>query len=463
MPWNNSCANPIWLEYVPTFTSSEVLCNDSSVSTLVTVSGGGGGVSDCAVITAGGCSEGYAQPSWQSQVVGIPNLGLRGIPDISLFAGMNNVLGASGTSWIICTFANVTCDLNGSSGASDGFQLIGGTSASTPAFAGSLALLLQTQASPTNPDGRQGLINPRLYQLASLEYGTSETPNTAMLTGCNSTNGNSVNGNCIFYDITQGSNAQPCLTGSPSCITQTSGDTFGILGLNGVPAFAAGTGYDLATGLGSLNVANFVAAWMPPSIAITSGTPQSVFVGAPIAPVSLVVTGAAPLAVTASSSALSSVSISAGCGVTTFTCTVNAVAPSFIGATAFTLTATDRFDQSASSTISVTVTIPPPPTIAVTSGGTQSVTAGSAISPVVVTLTGAIPLSLMASDNALSSIVVSPGCGSTTLVCSVSLGSAPTATGGSTLSLNVVDRLRSDCKRVDHIDRHQAGTSDYFH
>jgi hypothetical protein len=61
---------------------------------------------------------------------------------------------------------------------------------------------------------------------------------------------------CYFNDINTGTNAVPCAVNSPNCTVLYSGDAIGILA-----GHSAGTGYDLATGLGSLNVANVVNAW----------------------------------------------------------------------------------------------------------------------------------------------------------------------------------------------------------
>ena len=41
----------------------------------------------------------------------------------------------------------------------------------------------------------------------------------------------------------------PCVKGTPNCTVQFSNDTIGIMS-----GYNAGTGYDLATGLGSVNV-----------------------------------------------------------------------------------------------------------------------------------------------------------------------------------------------------------------
>lgn len=273
MAWNSSCADSILLQYLPSYASVEAICNNPSNAFAVVVAGGGGGVSNCTSpsgASPGTCAGGYTQPSWQSGVVGVPGSTARALPDVSFFAAN----GPFGNSWVMCSYTNTTCDPNGSAGAADGYDLIGGTSASTPAFAGILALLLQTQVSSQNPEGRQGLINPTLYQLASAQYGSVQAPNVGGLNNCNSSKGNAVGSNCVFYDVTTGSNAVPCSTGSVDCITQTNGDSYGVLGSNGTVAFTAGPGFDLATGLGSLNVTNFVTAlWIPPAPAGLTATP----------------------------------------------------------------------------------------------------------------------------------------------------------------------------------------------
>jgi subtilase family serine protease len=273
MPWNSSCANPVLLQVLTAFTTVEAICNDSTYADLVVPEGGGGGFSACTTpsgATPATCAGGYAQPGWQTGVLGIPATGLRALPDVAFFAAN----GLFGTAWVMCDFVNTTCDPNGSLAAADGYELIGGTSASTPAFAGTIALLLQTQASPANPDGRQGLVNPTLYQLAAAEYGSSQAPNAANLASCNSSAGNAVGNSCIFYDVTLGANAAPCASGSSDCITATGGDAYGILGANGTIEFSAGAGFDPASGLGSLNVGNFIdTLWISPSPTNLSATP----------------------------------------------------------------------------------------------------------------------------------------------------------------------------------------------
>jgi hypothetical protein len=260
MVWNFSCTNPVYIaEISPGDLNPIDFCNNPSFASYVTVSGGSGGLSS-ASLPSGGSYVGYAQPAWQAGVAGIQAFGARALPDLSLQA----------TSWAICTGAGSSCKP-----ASGGISEIGGTSAAAPAFAAIMALLDQTQISAGNPDGRQGLINPLLYQLATSEYGSAANPNNANLSACNSNQGASVGVGCVFHDITVGNNSVPCDVAnyvgepagtSPTAVCATSGgDTYGVLELNSAPAFISTAGYDLATGLGTLNAANLVSAAAAPS------------------------------------------------------------------------------------------------------------------------------------------------------------------------------------------------------
>ncbi len=72
----------------------------------------------------------------------------------------------------------------------------------------------------------------------------------------------------VFHDITVGNNSVPCSGGVAVDCNNASASTIGELEipisatqLSANPAFATGTGYDLATGLGSINVGNLLAAW----------------------------------------------------------------------------------------------------------------------------------------------------------------------------------------------------------
>ena len=186
--------------------------------------------------TVASCSGGYARsPSWQSGI-GVPADGAqRDVPDVSLFASA----GELNSAYILCDSELGPCNYSIASDAIG--QGVGGTSVSSPAMAGIMALVLQKIGGSA-----QGLANPVFYQLASQQN----------LSSCNSstvTSGNS----CFFYDITTDNIRVPCATGSPNCMTGTPGDAVGILSGND-----ATTGYDEATGLGSVNVTNLVNAWV---------------------------------------------------------------------------------------------------------------------------------------------------------------------------------------------------------
>src|SRR6201987_3937625 len=235
MTWNDSCTNAEW-SIVTGITNAETNCNNGRLFGAVVATGGSGGKSSCT--TGSGqdivsCAGGYPKPSWQSGT-GVPNDGKRDIPDVSLFASN----GFNGNFYVICS-KNVTnsyCDPADPNGTIVG---IGGTSASTPAFAGIMALIDQKTNS------RQGNPNYTLYRLFAQQPAT----------GCNSST--PPVSTCVFNDVTSGTIAMPCLTGStPDCQTSVKSDQFGIL--TGYPTT---TGYDLATGLGTVNAANLVNAW----------------------------------------------------------------------------------------------------------------------------------------------------------------------------------------------------------
>jgi hypothetical protein len=219
------------------------------------ISAGSGGASNCAVFNGNGnCSAGYAKPAYQTSLTPADNV--RDIPDISLFAsnGFNN------SFYIVCQSDqnpnNAPCDLSTSAtSGTHNFQGVGGTSGGTPAFAAIIALVNQKMG----PGSRQGNANYILYALAKNETYAS----------CNSSSftnpATPAPGTCVFYDITTGNNAVACVAGSPNC-SNTGSSGYGVL-VSGVaadhgnPAFQAVAGYDLATGLGSINVANLLNLW----------------------------------------------------------------------------------------------------------------------------------------------------------------------------------------------------------
>lgn len=193
---------------------------------------------------SGGASSVYARPYWQvAPGVAAISGGMRLVPDVAFNSS------AGHDPYVICL--GLSCQV-----AADGsfhFYVVGGTSASTPSFAGVMALVDQKSGSGKG----QGLANPVLYRLAS-------------------TSG-------VYHDVTSGSNDVPCVAGSPDCPTS------GELGFNAVP------GYDEATGLGSLNVANLVNDWSSikfgvSQTALTLKPPANATVGQSI-PLNISVTG----------------------------------------------------------------------------------------------------------------------------------------------------------------------------
>ncbi|WP_198152242.1 Ig-like domain repeat protein [Granulicella tundricola] len=257
VPWNDGCGNPLILAALQaegvTDATTAALCNDSKYYTgFHKVEGGSGGASNCTVSTYVSssnftCTSGVAKPSWQTAVPGIPTDGVRDLPDVSLFAGS----GLWGSAYAICESdqsPDGTCDFTNP--ADVAYLAAGGTSFGTPAFAGIMALVNQKQSS------FQGNPNPVLYQLAARQYNNSTTSGSC--TAENAATGNS----CYFYDTTKANNAAPCYKGSKDCVT-IGANSYGIQS-----GWNAGTGYDLATGLGSLNVSNLVNNWS----AVTTGT-----------------------------------------------------------------------------------------------------------------------------------------------------------------------------------------------
>ena len=266
--WNSTCANPLLLtDFINTttgepFPNTEALCQAADGSAdflgLMLIAGGSGGVSACTTNSTPGitsstlapssCSAGYSKPSWQTALT--PADGHRDLPDISMFASAGyGVSGMDITSSAVLICATDpsqgidSCDYSGDEIVD---QEVGGTSAASPYSAGVMAMVLQK-----NGGAKQGLANPVFYKMAAAQ-------STA---ACNSSTEAAGNA-CFFNDITQGSNAMACTPGDPACTVINSGNTVGVLNVNGVTQYNAAAGYDLATGLGSMNVANLVNGWV---------------------------------------------------------------------------------------------------------------------------------------------------------------------------------------------------------
>jgi subtilase family serine protease len=126
------------------------------------------------------------------------------------------------------------CEIS-STGALADAGLVGGTSVAAPSMAGIQALINQANG------GRQGMPAYIYYTLAANQ-------NT---TNCNSSTLPGSSSSCAFQDITLGNNLICGLSGSGCSTTLTSAKI----------GFNAATGYDMATGLGSVNAANLATQW----------------------------------------------------------------------------------------------------------------------------------------------------------------------------------------------------------
>jgi trimeric autotransporter adhesin len=193
------------------------------------------------VAGGGGSSSVYSKPAFQTSVT--PNDKARDLPDVSFLAGN----GFYNTTWVLCGDSAVegatsgseppTYDCETTSGdLSDAstFYGVGGTSAAAPAFAGMLALVAQSQGG-----ARLGQVDPVLYGLAA----------------------NSTTYASVFHDVKVGNNSVVCASGSSNC------------GTNGfLEGYNAVAGYDLASGLGSVNVKALISNWTNVKPAATTTT-----------------------------------------------------------------------------------------------------------------------------------------------------------------------------------------------
>jgi subtilase family serine protease len=242
MTYNDSCASSVLFSFEG-YSSGGAFCNSQSGQSDLWVAGGSGGPSAV-----------YKRPAWQAAVYGTVNDGWRNLPDVSLFAGD----GFYTHAYVYCMSdtnqGGLPCEYSNSKDAY--YNSAGGTSFSSPAFAGIQALVNQKTGS------RQGNPNYVLYSLAAAEYGSNSNPNLGNLSACNTSNGKAIGAACVFYDVTTGDNDQPC-KGTDDCYT-TSGATYGVLSTSSTSlnvAYPSKGGWDFATGLGSVNIANLVDSW----------------------------------------------------------------------------------------------------------------------------------------------------------------------------------------------------------
>jgi hypothetical protein len=219
------------LSYIPESTWNDSSKTDDFISTNVPVTGIVDGQNQANIVAgSGGASSVYSKPSWQTGA-GVPADGKRDLPDVSLMAGN----GYDPATWVVCTADTTT--YNGQTVTedcetqSDGYFFFvgyGGTSTSAPTFAGILALVEQKTG------GRLGQAAAELQQLYTLYNGSHASS--------------------IFHDITVGNNSVPCSEGSPNCTMNTAGYYF-------ESGYNTTTGYDLATGIGSVDATQLVNYW----------------------------------------------------------------------------------------------------------------------------------------------------------------------------------------------------------
>jgi subtilase family serine protease len=271
IPWNDTCGSQLIAEYYGYSTTygENGFCYSAEGEYYWGIVAGSGGPSGCATGTpgqtgiVGGTCAGYAKPSWQS-LTGNPSDGVRDLPDVSLFAA-NGYWGHYYPYCLSDPSYGYTC-----TGSPDTWEGGGGTSFSSPIMAGIQALVNQKTGE------RQGNPNPTYYSLAAAEYGASGD------NSCNSTLGNTASSSCIFYDVTLGDMDVPCSNTDVNCFDTSGSFPNGVLGVLSTsntayqPAYGTSTGWDFATGIGTLNATNLVNNWPEPAPNFTlAATPNT--------------------------------------------------------------------------------------------------------------------------------------------------------------------------------------------
>jgi hypothetical protein len=101
----------------------------------------------------------------------------------------------------------------------------------------------------------------------------------------------------------------------------------------------------------------------------------------------------------------------------------------------------DGANRMASITTQITVTNPPVPIVSVTGGSTQSITVGSLPVPVTFSIagTGALTVGATSNGSVVTGVVVSSGCGTTTLACTATPTVAAGQSGSATLTITARD------------------------
>ncbi len=263
IPWNDGCtsqliySDPVFGGYTQSYGPTG-FCNTKLGREFKYAVSGSGGPSTCFTgkpsipgVVSGTC-QGNPKPSWQTGVPGIPSDGLRDQPDLSLFSAN----GVWGSFLVECM-----SDKNqfGAPCTAENDALLeggGGTSFASPAMAGIQALIDQKY-------GKQGNANYVYYALAASQF----TKQGAEACDASQTTGKLPVPSCIFNDVTLGDMVVPCGENSKGVSYDCYGDGIKIIGELSTsisasePAYPATVGYDLATGLGSVNATKLFDAW----------------------------------------------------------------------------------------------------------------------------------------------------------------------------------------------------------
>lgn len=181
--------------------------------------------------SGGGASATFGKPSWQAGT-GVLSDGHRDVPDVAFPSSPQT------NGYLVCVIGTYQCTNGSTFGNSSGVWVYGGTSAAAPNFAAMLAIVEQAIGGTA-----QGNINSQLYTLAAGSSATS-----------------------VFHDITTGNNTVQCKGGTLGC-SSTNAAT------NGTMGYSAGTGYDMVTGLGSLDAGGLATALKTSTGTGTKSTP----------------------------------------------------------------------------------------------------------------------------------------------------------------------------------------------
>jgi hypothetical protein len=204
-----------------------------------------GSAADAKYATGGGASSVYPTPAWQS-AAGLPASDPafgesqrvthhRYLPDVSLPTAITGSANGNSSRGLVFCYSGESASNEGNGCR---FMSGGGSAASAAIFSGIAALLAQKY-------GPQGNLAPNLYALSHRSSASSGAANEQ-----------------TFIDVTTGSAKLPCAPGSSDCVIAADGSS--------EIGFSAGQGFDLASGLGSVNVQGLIANWASPDAVGTS-------------------------------------------------------------------------------------------------------------------------------------------------------------------------------------------------